>query len=98
MNRVDEFPSAELVDRFLCYDPVMAFVADRIMDWMLWRMKQGRVFKRLASSDVFSVELQAAHDVAMARMYARWKKQPDAKGEGDGIRMAHDGTWGRGRG
>ncbi len=70
-----EFPSAELVDRFLVKDRTMAFIRARIVDWALWRTRQARPLRRLANDDTFSVELEAAHDTAVARMRARWAEQ-----------------------
>jgi hypothetical protein len=54
-----EFPSEELLNRFLTYDPIMPYVSARIMDWMLWRMRHGRVFERLASDDSSSIALMS---------------------------------------
>lgn len=102
MLECGEVPSAALVDQFLTHDRVMSFIKARVVDWVLWRFKEGRPLQRGADTDAFSVALQATHDTAVAEMDARWAKQDrlhgrhDATAE-DGQRLAHDGTWSRRR-
>ena len=88
-----DLPDAELIDRFLTHDRIMAFVEGRIVDWVLWRSKVGRPLERRARDDNFSAALDLAGILATIQVYERWSKEQQQHGayvatEEDGSRLA----------